>query len=54
MEEIKQKATEVVGKHLEMLNEISVEDIKKNPVLLMVVTDSIKQSIGLLMILNKL
>lgn len=49
-----EKTTSILLNHLEKLNEIDVEKLSGNPALLLAVTNDIKQSIGLLLILNKL
>lgn len=50
----KQKATSIIEKHLEMLNNIDMDMMIENPALLIAVTDSLKRTIGLLLILDKI
>lgn len=50
---VHEKTTSILLNHLEKLTEIDVEKLSDNPVLLLAVTNDIKQIIGLLLILNK-
>ena len=49
---VHEKTTSILLNHLERLTEIDVEKLSDNPALLLAVTNDIKQSIGLLLILN--
>lgn len=51
---VHEKTTSILLNHLEKLTEIDVEKLSDNPALLLAVTNDIKQSVGLLLILNKI